>query len=78
MVRATGRSKSENIPDTQSSGFRPRWLRIPAEVVQRDPGGLLIDLHCKNAISPKVVEISEDPRKLALCTLTITNQDFTK
>jgi hypothetical protein len=57
-----------------------RRLRIPAEVAQREPGGLLIDFRCENAISPKVAGISEDPRELALAlrTLRITDQDFTK
>jgi hypothetical protein len=57
-----------------------RRLRIPAEVAQRDPGGLLIDFRCDNPMSPKVAGISEDSRKLALAlrTLRITDQDFTK
>jgi hypothetical protein len=55
-----------------------RRLRIPAEVAQRNPGGLLIDSRYANPMSPKVAGISENPRKLAFALRTLRIIDFTK
>lgn len=57
-----------------------RRLRIPAEVAQREPDGLLIDFRCENPISPKAAGLSDDPRALALAlrALRITDQNSTE
>jgi hypothetical protein len=55
-----------------------RRLLVPAEVAQRDPGGLLIDFQCENPMLPKVAGINEDPRKLALALRTLRITSFTK